>query len=320
MKISIEQLRKIMPGCSYAKATQMISFLNAAMEEFAINSFLRQSAFLAQLAHESGQLKYMEEIASGSAYEGRKDLGNTHKGDGKLFKGRGPIQLTGRANYKKFGDILGLDFISNPEQVATHQVGFRVAGLFWKLNGLNKLADEENFKLITKRINGGYNGLAERQAFYAKAKAVLASVDFTNQTSLPPDPSAASSASNSSNHPVTVPETQPEPSNEQVKVEKLSTSTTQDLIKLPKVSPSLKSQVVGYWHQLLGAGITIGGLVEFAHDHVTLIICVVVGLIVVGFGLWYLNRSMNRAAEQTQKNQDIVASSDLNNAVVTGKE
>ena len=147
------------------------------MEEFEITSYLRETAFLAQLAHESGELRYMEEIASGAAYEGRANLGNTQPGDGKRFKGRGPIQLTGRANYKSYGDLLGLDLINNPTHSRDEEVGFRIAGQFWKLNGLNELADQQDFRQITKRINGGYNGLDDRIKYYERAKKVLSKDD-----------------------------------------------------------------------------------------------------------------------------------------------
>ena len=125
--ITDDELRQIMPNCAAAKRTAYLSFIQQAMREFEITSYLRKTAFLAQLAHESAELRFMEEIASGAAYEGRKDLGNTQPGDGKRYKGRGPIQLTGRANYKKFGDLLGLDLVNNPTIAATPEVGFRVA-------------------------------------------------------------------------------------------------------------------------------------------------------------------------------------------------
>src|SRR5262249_18579058 len=105
-----------------------------------------------------------------------KALGNTDVGDGKRFKGRGPIQLTGRANYQRFGDLLGVDLVADPTRAANSDVAFRIAGLFWSKNGLNELADlatAEAFTQITKRINGGTNGLADRQAFYAVARKVL---------------------------------------------------------------------------------------------------------------------------------------------------
>jgi predicted chitinase len=171
--VTDDELRQIMPNCAAAKRADYLPFIQQAMQEFEITSYLREAAFLAQLAHESGELRYMEELASGSAYEGRKDLGNTQPGDGKRYKGRGPIQLTGRANYKKYGDLLGLDLINNPTVAATKEVGFRIAGQFWKLNGLNGLADQQDFKQITKRINGGYNGLDDRTKYYNRAKQVL---------------------------------------------------------------------------------------------------------------------------------------------------
>lgn len=172
-----DELRQIMPNCPAARRADYLPFIQQAMEEFEITSYLREAAFLAQLAHESGELRYMEEIASGAAYEGRANLGNTQPGDGKRFKGRGPIQLTGRANYKKYGQLLGLDLIDNPATAATKEVGFRIAGQFWKLNGLNELADQQQFKLITKRINGGYNGLADRIKYYDRAKKVMSKND-----------------------------------------------------------------------------------------------------------------------------------------------
>jgi predicted chitinase len=171
--VTDDELRLIMPNCPTARRCEYLPFIQQAMQEFVITSYLREAAFLAQLAHESGELRYMEELASGAAYEGRKDLGNTQPGDGKRFKGRGPIQLTGRANYKKYGDLLGLDLINNPTMAATKEVGFRIAGQFWKLNGLNELADQQKFETITRRINGGLNGQPDRVKYYNRAKQVL---------------------------------------------------------------------------------------------------------------------------------------------------
>src|SRR5687767_11845116 len=175
--VTDDELRKIMPNCAAAKRTAYLPFIQQAMQEFQITSYLRESAFLAQLAHESGELRFMEEIASGAAYEGRANLGNTQPGDGKRYKGRGPIQLTGRANYTKFGQLLGLDLVNHPEIAATKEVGFRIAGQFWKLHGLNQLADQQQFKAITKRINGGYNGLKDRIKYYERARRVMSKND-----------------------------------------------------------------------------------------------------------------------------------------------
>ena len=150
-----------------------LPFLNAAMREGRITTPLRRAAFLAQLAHESVELRFFEEIASGAAYEGRKDLGNTRPGDGRRFKGRGPIQLTGRANYTAASKTLDVDLVSNPKLAARPEFGFRIAQWFWTTRGLNALADDRRFDDVTRRINGGLNGKRSRDAYYARAKQVL---------------------------------------------------------------------------------------------------------------------------------------------------
>ncbi|WP_434379928.1 peptidoglycan-binding protein [Melittangium boletus] len=171
--VSLQQLRSIMPHLSDARARECLPHLNRAMAEAGINTPKRQAAFLAQLAHESGEFRYFEELASGAAYEGRKDLGNTQPGDGVRFKGRGPIQLTGRANYRAAGQALGIDLENNPKRAADVDVGFRTAAWFWNSRNLNSYADAGNFDAITKRVNGGYNGKASRDAYYARARGVL---------------------------------------------------------------------------------------------------------------------------------------------------
>lgn len=150
-------------GANPARATELALAANVHLETYSIKTQLRFCHFLAQLAHESGNFRYMEEIASGAAYEGRKDLGNTQAGDGKRFKGRGPIQLTGRANYRRYGQQLGIDFENNPEIVAIPSVGLLVACKFWADNNLNALADQDDVAMITRRINGGLNGFEDRK-------------------------------------------------------------------------------------------------------------------------------------------------------------
>ena len=175
------QLAQIMRNASQRRRALFLQPLNDAMDSHGIGTPLRMAAFLAQLAHESGELQFMEEIwgptAAQKRYEPPGDLarrlGNTQPGDGRRFKGRGPIQITGRANYKTFGDLMGLDLAGNPDQAATPEVGFAIAGLFWQRKGLNELADVGDFTEITRRINGGQNGAAERERFYAVAKQVL---------------------------------------------------------------------------------------------------------------------------------------------------
>lgn len=176
----IEQLNQIMPMAG-KRATQFLNALNGTMTEFGITSKLAQAAFLATVAHESAQLVYMRELASGAAYEMRKDLGNTWPGDGVRFKGRGPIQITGRANYIACGKALGLDLISNPELLEIPENGCRASGWFWKTNNINKWADAGDFDGVSDAINrgrktaaiGDSNGWADRLQFYNKALAVL---------------------------------------------------------------------------------------------------------------------------------------------------
>lgn len=181
MTITRDQLGRIFHLAPVARLDAVYPHLLAAMSEGQITTPIREAAFLAQCGHESGAFRYMEELADGSAYEGRKSLGNNSPGDGKRYKGRGPIQLTGKTNYWLAGISLGLDFIGHPEQVATYPVGFRVAVWFWTSNGLNKLADalpagaarEAAFDAITRKVNGGLNGKADRDQYFARACMVL---------------------------------------------------------------------------------------------------------------------------------------------------
>lgn len=172
-EITDAMLRDIMPNLPAAKRQLYLPYLNEALQEFEIGTYLRASAFLAQLAHESAELRYFEEIASGKAYEGRKDLGNTQPGDGVKYKGHGPIQITGRANHTACGKALGLDLVNNPTLITLPPNAFRSAGWFWDTRGLNALADQRLFKAITKKINGGFNGLADRQKYYDRALRVI---------------------------------------------------------------------------------------------------------------------------------------------------
>lgn len=172
-EITDDMLRSIMPNLPAAKRQLYLPYLNKAMREFEIATYLRASAFLAQLAHESAEFRYFEEIASGKAYEGRKDLGNTQPGDGVKYKGHGPIQITGRANHAACGKALGLDLINNPTLITQPPNAFRSAGWFWDTRGLNALADQRLFKAITKKINGGFNGLADRQKYYDRALRII---------------------------------------------------------------------------------------------------------------------------------------------------
>ncbi|WP_369811543.1 glycoside hydrolase family 19 protein [Janthinobacterium sp. SUN137] len=170
--VTLVQLLAIMPLVR-PRAAAFLAPLNAAMLEFGITTPARQASFLSQVGHESGQLRYVRELASGQAYEGRTDLGNTQRGDGVRFRGRGLLQVTGRANYAACGKALGLDLLAQPELLEQAVNACRSAGWFWQTKGLNALADAGDQVKVTRRINGGTNGLAERQAFFAVAQRVL---------------------------------------------------------------------------------------------------------------------------------------------------
>jgi putative chitinase len=171
--ITLPQLKKIMPYAG-TRAAVYLPALNDAMAEFGIDTTTRQAAFLAQICHESGSLRYVRELASGAAYEGRSDLGNTEPGDGIRFKGRGLIQITGRANYRACGLALGLPLEEAPHLLEQVGPACRSAGWFWRSRGLNAVADRGDLKAVTRRINGGLNGFADRLAAWERASTVLA--------------------------------------------------------------------------------------------------------------------------------------------------
>jgi len=175
---------------STANASRFMEFINDACVKFEINTPIRQLCFLAQVGHESGSLFFTEELASGAAYEGRKSLGNNQPGDGVRFKGRGLIQITGRTNYTTAGIALGVNLVANPKLLGGKNVQFcsteqlryaaMSAGWYWSTRKLNLIADTiniakpietgtnlANFIVLTKKINGGINGLHDRLNRYA---------------------------------------------------------------------------------------------------------------------------------------------------------
>ena len=171
--ISIDEMHRIMPNAG-SRVELNCDALNDAMVEFGISdNILREAAFIAQVAEESGELRYTHEIATGLAYEGRQDLGNIYPGDGVKYRGEGDLEITGRFNFTHYGELLGLDLVNHPEILQEPGPGARVAACFWQKNGLNELADKEDFLLITRRINGGANGYPARLAYYERAKTVL---------------------------------------------------------------------------------------------------------------------------------------------------
>ena len=168
----------ISTGARIDRATEWLPAIEAAMQEYEINTPARQAAFLAQIGHESGGLHWLVELwgptIAQQNYEGRADLGNTEPGDGYRFRGRGLLQTTGRHNYQRTGEALGVDLVAKPELLATPEYAARSAGWYWKTHKLNELADDGSFKLITRRVNGGLNGYEQRAELWEAAKEVLA--------------------------------------------------------------------------------------------------------------------------------------------------
>ena len=164
------------PGGQYGESS-----LLAAMNRAGIVDPTERAMFLAQMAHESGNFRYDEEIASGQAYEGRSDLGNTQPGDGVRYKGRGYIQLTGRANYRDYGNRLGVDLENNPDLAKDPNIAADVAIAYWQQRVDRNAARSGDVRTVTRNINGGLNGLADRQNKfnkYMKEKNTLNIVKF----------------------------------------------------------------------------------------------------------------------------------------------
>lgn len=162
-------------GASQERAEELALSANVHFPAYGIMySPLRLAHFMAQLCHESGSFRYMEEIWGPTkaqlGYEGRKDLGNVFPGDGKRYQGRGPIQLTGRSNYRSFGRKIGIDLERHPEIAAVPSIGLITALEYWADRGLNAYADADDIHAITRRVNGGLNGLADREAHLRKIK------------------------------------------------------------------------------------------------------------------------------------------------------
>lgn len=174
--LSEQTLRRMMPAAG-ARLDAHLPYIVPAMEKGRINTPERIAAFLAQVAHESKEHLFMQELADGWDYEGRADLGNVQPGDGPRFKGHGPIQITGRANHRACGRYLGLDLERDPLLLTEPRYGTASAVWFWTQgNGqidLNLLADRGWFKTITKVINGGYNGLSDRRQYWDRNRALL---------------------------------------------------------------------------------------------------------------------------------------------------
>lgn len=171
----LQQIATITSAAQIALIRRLVPYLNDALDEFGIDTPLRQAHFLAQLAHESDNFNTTEEYASGADYEGRIDLGNVYPGDGVRFKGRGLIQVTGRANYGSCSRGLGLGdaLIKQPTLLNHEDLAARSAGWFWQTHDLNRVADRDDVVRATRIVNGGQRGLDDRIAKLRRAKVAL---------------------------------------------------------------------------------------------------------------------------------------------------
>lgn len=177
--VRLDQLVRI---CTYARARHLagvVEPLALCLREAAAETPLRAAMLIAQLAHESGEFRFLEELAPGTAYDVAVNprlaakLGNTQPGDGPLYKGRGWIQLTGRANYAAAGKALGLELLNSPELASHHLAAARIAAWYWRTHGCNEPADRGDVEGCTKLINGGLNGLDHRITYYERAREAL---------------------------------------------------------------------------------------------------------------------------------------------------
>lgn len=203
--LTYDQLLKINGNKNPEMCKYYIDALNKILPEYKINTKLRLAHFLAQILHESGNLKYKSENLNYSAkalrsvfgkyfktdeianqyaripekianrvYANRMGNGDEASGDGWAFRGRGLIQLTGKNNYKSCGDSIKLNLIKDPDLlINTAEASVKAACWFWNKNNLNELADKDDVKTITKRINGGFNGLDDRKSILKRAKEIL---------------------------------------------------------------------------------------------------------------------------------------------------
>ena len=174
--VTSERLRQLCPGGK----TAILSGLAASFDEDArrngLVTRLRLCHFLAQAAHETDGLRTLEEYGGAAyfrRYDGRRDLGNSKVGDGARFHGRGIFQLTGRFNYRHYGALIGLDLETQPERAAEPSISLAVAFAYWRARGIDAHADADDIVAVTKAINGGRNGLAQRRADLARAKAIF---------------------------------------------------------------------------------------------------------------------------------------------------
>ena len=175
LAVTRERLLRLAPSANIAIVAGIAARFDALAREYDVTTVLRICHFLAQAAHETDGFRTFQEYGGPAyfvRYEGRRDLGNTQPGDGARYHGRGIFQLTGRANYRRFGQILGIDLEAEPERAREPAVALAVAFAYWRERGMAAAADADDVERVTKLINGGRNGLAERARYLATAKRI----------------------------------------------------------------------------------------------------------------------------------------------------
>lgn len=182
MLLTVEQVQHACPGARQARIAAILPHLNAAGEMAEWTTPLRWSMALAQLGHESGDFQWLTEIWGNTpaqiGYEGRRDLGNFVAGDGYRFRGRGLLQITGRANYERLGKRLGIDLLCSPDLLSQPEWAAKSAALFWMDHRLNDYADRGDVEGATRKINGGTNGLMDRHIRYDRACEALGALSL----------------------------------------------------------------------------------------------------------------------------------------------
>ncbi len=173
--VTAAKLRRLTPGRSAAILADIAGGFDGLAPGYGVTTPLRICHFLAQAAHETDGFRTLEEYggpAYFARYEGRRDLGNTEAGDGIRYHGRGIFQLTGRANYRRFGQLLGIDLEAEPERAQDAAIALRIAFAYWRERGIGAAADADDVERVTKLVNGGRHGLAERTRYLMLAKAI----------------------------------------------------------------------------------------------------------------------------------------------------
>lgn len=324
-ELTDDHLRAIMPNAPKARRVESLPILNAVMRAYEINNERRAAAWLATLAVESGELKYQQEIASGAAYEGREDLGNTEPGDGKRFKGHGRIQITGRSNHAAYTSYLKknkhlpfVDFVKSPSLLAEEPYATDSAGWFWAvLKNLNPLADNRQFLNTQIKVNGRNkktglpNHWDERRNYYERALTVLPD-DFLLEGAAPVDDvepadiekprddgtQTDSPASGAISNPAA----------KDVKISQMSPTTK--TISFGMIGAAVLGFVKEMWTSSKSEVISAG---QYAAEHLPQVV-LVLGL--AALGIWIYNQSARRAAERTKQIVEITSNPDKTDVVI----